>query len=289
MTSLKFLRKNILFIILMIIFIIWSLGPIVWTLIVSITPEINLLEKPPKIAISDFNLSSYKKLLTETSAGGSAGVREGKDFRKGLINSVIVAAMTTILCTIVSFISGYAISRYKFYGKRFLFLLIILTMPIPLVVFAIPLIRIVATLKLIDSHLGLSIIYTSFALPLCIWLSASYIQTLPTEIEDAAYIDGCNRFQTFFRVIIPLSKPIIAAVAIIAFLDSWGQFFVPMIFAPSNAKQVTVVLTEFQGKLFVDKDLISAGGIIALIPPIIIILLFNKFIVGGLSKGAVKE
>jgi len=289
MNILKFLRKNIILIIFIIIFVVWSLGPIVWTLIASVTPEVNLLEKPPKIVFSDFNFSTYEKLLTETSAGSQAGVREGKDFRKGMLNSIIVAIMTTVLCTIVSVISGYTISRYKFHGKRFLFLFIILTMPIPLVVIAIPLIRIVATLKLMDSHLGLSLIYTSFTLPLGMWLSASYIQTIPKELEEAAYIDGCNRFQAFFKIIVPLSKPIIGAVAIISFLDSWCQFFVPLVFAPSNAKQVTIVITEFVGKLFVDKDLISAAGIIALVPPAILILVFNKFIVGGLSKGALKE
>ena len=289
MKTLKFLRNNVFLIIFIIIFIVWSLGPIVWTFITSIIPEVNLLEKPPKISFSDFNFSKYKMLFTETSAGGNTGVREGKAFRKALFNSVTVALLTTVFSTVVSVISGYTISRYRFFGKRFLFLTIILTMPIPIVVIAIPLIRIVSVFGLMDSHLSLSLIYTSFILPLGIWLSASYIQTIPKELEEAAYIDGCNGAQSFFRIIVPLAKPVIGAIAIISFLSSWCQFFVPLIFAPSNAKQVTVVIAEFVGKLFVDKDLMSAAGIVALVPPAIIVILFNKFIVGGLSRGALKE
>jgi multiple sugar transport system permease protein len=124
--------------------------------------------------------------------------------------------------------------------------------------------------------------------PLTTWMSASYIQTIPTDLEDAAYIDGCSRSQAFFKVILPLAKPAIGAVAIIAFLSAWNQFFLALIFAPANAKQLTVVVAEFVGKHIIKKSLMAAAGTLAMLPPIVLVLFFNKFIIGGLTKGAVK-
>jgi multiple sugar transport system permease protein len=167
--------------------------------------------------------------------------------------------------------------------------MIILTMPIPIVLLAIPLIRIMNVLKLMDSYVGLSLLYVSFIIPLTTWMSASYIQTIPQELEDAAHIDGCSRTQSFFRVILPLSAPVIGSVAIISFLAAWGGFFLPLIFAPSGAKQLTVVVAGFVGKDFVKKSLMAAGGTVAMMPPVLLVLFFSRFIISGLTKGALKE
>jgi multiple sugar transport system permease protein len=161
-------------------------------------------------------------------------------------------------------------------------------MPIPIVVIAIPLIKIMTSLNLVDTHLGLALLNVSFMAPLTTWMAASYIQTIPTDLEDAAYIDGCSRAQAFFKVILPLAKPAIGAVAIIAFLSAWNQFFLALIFAPANAKQLTVVVAEFVGKHIIKKSLMAAAGTLAMLPPIVLVLFFNKFIIGGLTKGAVK-
>jgi len=165
---------------------------------------------------------------------------------------------------------------------------IILTMPVPIVVIAIPLIRLMSTLQLMDSYLGLSLLYLSFGVPLTTWVSASYIRTIPREIEEAAYVDGASRFRVFVSIILPLCLPVMGAVAIISFLSAWNQFFLPLIFAPAHAKQLTVVVTEFIGKDFIDRDLLAAAGMIAIIPPALLVIFLNKYIVGGLVQGAVK-
>ncbi len=294
-----FLRKNILLIIFVILIVIWSLGPITWTFIMSVMPEKNLIQKPPILNIKDITFNNYKLLLPErfnirAEAGkydvtGTKAKREIQDFKDALRNSIIVSIISTVLNVIIATVAGYAFTRFKFYGKRFLFLIIILTMPIPVVVFAIPLIKIMATLHLTDTYIGLAILYTSFAMPLTIWMSASYFQTIPKDLEDASYIDGCSRTQSFFKVLIPLAKPVIASVAIISFLTGWSQFFLPLIFATSKTKQLSVVIASFIGKYIIQKGLMSAGGIIAMIAPIILVLFFSRFIISGLTKGAVKQ
>jgi len=294
-----FLRKNILLTIFVILLVIWSLGPVTWTFIMSVMPEKNLIQKPPILNIKDITFNNYKLLLPERfnvgaesgkfDVTGTKAKREIQDFKDALKNSIIVSTLSTVLNVIISTVAGYAFTRFKFYGKRFLFLIIILTMPIPVVVFAIPLIKIMATLHLADTYIGLTILYTAFAMPLTIWMSSSYFQTIPKDLEDASYIDGCSRTQTFFKILIPLAKPVIASVAIISFLSGWSQFFLPLIFASSKTKQLSVVIANFAGKYIIQKGLMSAGGIIAMVAPIILVLFFSRFIISGLTKGGVKQ
>ena len=296
----KFFKVYLVLTILIILIVLWSLGPIAWSFIISITPEKNLISKPPVINIKSFKFSNYRLLITGTLAAdeyetgkydltGGKAKREIQDFRDALKNSIIVALVSTALTVSVSIVAGYAFTRFRYFGKRFLFLAIILTMPIPIVVLAIPLIRIMAGFNLIDTYLGLSLLYTSFVMPLTIWMASSYFQTIPRDLEDASFIDGCSRTSSFFRILIPLAKPVIGSIAIIAFLNSWGQFFLPLIFAPSNSKQLSVVLANFIGKYIIQKSQMAAGGIIAIIPPIILVLFFSRFIISGLTKGAVKQ
>lgn len=255
----------------------------------SLSPEVNLLQKPPRLAASEFQLSSYATLLTRSVTDGSVGIREGIAFREAFRNSLVVCIMSTAVSTSIAILAGYAFARLRFRGKGSLFLIIILTMPIPVVVIAIPLIKMMTSLRLMDTYLGLTILYTSFILSLTVWMATSYIRTIPTEIEDAANIDGCSRWQAFFQVIVPLSLPVIGAIAIISFLSAWSQFFLPLIFAPGDAKQLTVVISEFVSKTAIKKDLMAAAGVLAMIPPIIIVIFFNRFIISGLTMGAVKD
>lgn len=295
----KFFKVYLVLTILIILIVLWSLGPIAWSFIISITPEKNLISKPPVINIESFKFSNYRLLITGKLADkyepgkydltGTKAKREIQDFRDSLKNSIIVALISTVLTVSISVVAGYAFTRFRYFGKRFLFLAIILTMPIPIVVLAIPLIRIMSSFNLIDTYLGLSLLYTSFVMPLTIWMASSYLQTIPRDLEDASFIDGCSRTSSFFRILIPLAKPVIGSIAIIAFLNSWGQFFLPLIFAPSNSKQLSVVLANFVGKYIIQRSQMAAGGIIAIIPPIILVLFFSRFIISGLTKGAVKQ
>lgn len=283
------LRQNALVSFAIVVLIIWSLGPIVWNVLMSVSSEANLLQKPPRLSINELQLSNYATLLTRSVTDSSVGIREGIAFRQAFINSLVVCIMSTIASTVISILAGYAFARLHIRGKSFLFLIIILTMPIPVVVIAIPLIKIMTNLRLMDTYLGLTILYTSFILSLTVWMSTSYIRTIPNEIEDAAYIDGCSRWQAFLRVIIPLSLPVIGAVAIISFLNAWSQFFLPLIFAPGDAKQLTVVISEFVSKTAIKKGLMAAAGVLAMIPPVIIVIFLNRFIISGLTTGATKD
>lgn len=282
MKFLQIIRKNFIIFILIFFLVLWSLGPILWSFIVSVNSEANMISKPPIINFNGFNLTKYKILLT-----GKTG--QGESFRKSFLNSVLVCIIATILNILISTIAGYAFSRFTFFGKRFLFLIIILTMPVPLILIAIPLTKMMSAFNLMDSYIGLSLIYVSLIMPLTTWMSTNYFHTIPKDLEDAASIDGCNRTQIFIKIFLPLVKPLIGSIAIMSFLNSWGQFFMPLIFSSSKTKQLSVFITEFIGKYDVQKGLIAASGIIAIIPPILIVLFFNKFIISGLIRGSIKE
>lgn len=286
--KLKRFQGNLVIGILIGLLVFWSIGPILWTVIVSVTPDVNLLNRPARLSLQESHLNNFRVLLSEVDGGDRVSLREGRAFRIALRNSIIVSLITTVLTTSISIISGYVFSRFRFPGKRLMLLLIILTMPIPIVVIAIPLIRIMASFNLMDSFFGLSLLYVSFVVPLTTWMATNYIQTIPDELEDAARIDGCSRSQSFLMIVLPLIMPVVGAIGIISFLSAWSHFFLPLIFAPHDAKQLTVVISEFTGRDEIKAGLMAAGGVIAIVPPVIIVVFLNRYIISGLTTGSIK-
>jgi multiple sugar transport system permease protein len=125
-------------------------------------------------------------------------------------------------------------------------------------------------------------------LPLTVWFATSYFHAIPHDLDDAAAIDGCSPIKTFFNIMIPLAKPVIGANMIIIFIFSWCSFIIPLVLSSKEAKMITLVIAELKGRYTFERGLISSAGILAIIPIIIIVLFFNKFIIGGLAKGAIK-
>ena len=180
-------------------------------------------------------------------------------------------------------------ARLRFKGKTPIRNLLLFTIAIPVFATIIPLYKLFITLKLLDQLLGLVLVYITSFLPLTVWLLIGYFETLPRELEEAAYVDGCSQFQTMIRIILPVSYPIIFAASLIVFLTTWNQFQIPLILAPSHAtKPIAVVASEFVTKVTVDYGLMNAGGILALIPPAIIAIIFRKFLITGIVGGATK-
>ena len=131
--------------------------------------------------------------------------------------------------------------------------------------------------------------YLSFALPFAIWLMAAFFETIPIELEDAALIDGCSRIRTLFSIILPISAPGLVSTALFIFLSAWDEFFFALIFTSTvAAKTVPVAIAEFTGRYVVDVGGMMTGGVLAAIPPVILSLIFSRYIVSGLTAGAVK-
>ncbi len=160
---------------------------------------------------------------------------------------------------------------------------------IPEVSLIIPLYILASSLDLINKPISLIIAYMSFALPFAIWLMAAFFETVPIELEDAARIDGCNRLGILFQVIVPISTPGLISTAMFVFLLAWDEFFYALIFTSTLAsKTVPVAIAEFVGRYVVNITGMMAGGILAAVPPVLLALIFQRYIVSGLTAGAVK-
>jgi multiple sugar transport system permease protein len=201
---------------------------------------------------------------------------------------MIVSVLTTLVCVSAGTLAAYALARLNVRGKNKFMMGILSSQMLPIIVIIIPLYLLLKKLDLMDSLRGLVLLYTGFMLPTVIWIMHSYFETLPRELEEAAMIDGCNRFQALTKVIIPLSGPGLVAVSAFSFLSSWNEFFMALIFTGANTKTITVTVTEFSSQFGVDFGLMATGGVIGSIPPLVLAFLLQKYIVAGLTAGSVK-
>jgi multiple sugar transport system permease protein len=153
----------------------------------------------------------------------------------------------------------------------------------------IPVYRLLVSMHLIDTYLGITLVHVSTFLPLALWLMRSTYKTLPISLEEAASLDGAGRLYILWRIVIPLSAPGLVASAILTFLGVWGQFLVPLIFSPTmSTKPLTVLIPEFVTRNYVDYGLMNAAGLLAAIPPLLLVMFLNRFLIRGLTAGTTK-
>lgn len=261
------------------------LAPFAWLFISSISPATELLATHPHWFPNHPTFSRYLDIFT--SAQGAQDVAAA--FRQAMVNSLIVAGATTIISLAVAVLGGYAFARLHFPFRRtsmFAFLAIYMLPPIALV---IPLYLGLARLGLLDSKLGLIITYCSIVTPFALWTMSNYYLSMPPDLEEAARVDGCSRLGALMRVVLPLARPGLLTTGMFGFLLSWDEFLYSLIFtSTTNAKTVPVAIAEFTGKYSSDFGLVAAGGVLAALPPLVLALLFQRYIVGGLTAGAVK-
>ena len=263
----------------------WSLGPVAIGLVTSLSTEADVQAVPAHWLPDTPTLSNYQALLGgDTVQGGIRTPSEVKAFGSAMANTAVVTVEAVVACVIVSVFAGYAFSRLRFFGRRAAFVALVVTLEVPVFALLAPLFQLMAGAHLIDTQLGLVLVYVSAQAPLAVWLLYNYCRELPIEPEEAALIDGCGRFAVFWRIALPQMRSGIAAVSAIVMLSVWGQFLVPLLFAPTIAtKPVTVLITEFVGKYNSNQPLIVAAGMLALVPPAIVAILLNKQIRGMLS------
>jgi multiple sugar transport system permease protein len=267
--------------------LLWSLGPIYWTLVSAVTPSADFSARPIHFFPQHFTFDHISRLLG-INVERIGGVLVWAQFRAALFNSIATSLAATVLCVAIAAIGGYAFTRLDFPGKRVIFLVVIATLAVPGYAVLIPLYRIMIGLKLIDTYLGITLIYISAYLPLTLWLMRSVFDSLPIALEEAAQLDGAGRLRIFFNIVLPLVGPGLTAAAILTFLGAWGQYLVPLIFSPSATKPLTVLIPEFVTKNFIDYGLITASGTIAIIIPALVVIFLNRYLVTGLLAGSVK-
>ena len=270
--------------------VFWSLAPIAWIVISSISPPVELFSKPPHWIPHEPTLKNYVDLLiVGRGFRGATVVPAVSMFRRGLINSLILALVTTAIMALFSSITGYVFARYDFPLKNILFYFFIGIIPIPGWAVLITIYQIFAQAGLLNTLHGLIILFVTYRLPIDTWLMKSYFESIPKDLEEAAMIDGCSKLEALFRVILPVALPGIVAVLIISFISTWDAFLAPLIFTfTEEAKPITVVISEFIGQYYVEWDLMSAAAVIAIIPPTIFSFIFQKYLIQGLTRGALK-
>ncbi len=274
--------KKILYVFALLIFLIFYLGPFIWTFIISITPDSMVLEKSLNFLPESTTFKNYLLLFDISS-------RQGKLLFSGMRNAIYASFVTIVLCIPMALLSAYALSRFKFFGKDFIKNSLLITMAIPVMATIIPIYKMFMQLRLLNNMYALSLVYVTSYLPVIVWLMSNYFSSIPRDLDEAAMVDGCTKLKALIHVVLPLSYPIIASAVLIIFLSTWSQFQIPLILASNtDTKPIAIITSEFITKDTVHYGLTAAAGILAIIPPALLALVFRKFLVSGIMKGSVK-
>lgn len=278
-------RRTILFMILGFLLAVAVLAPVLWMFMTSVMRAVDLTAKPLKLIPEQITFDRFRQVFASENSSDPAYV-----FRIALQNSFIIAAAVTILSLIVGTISAYAFAHVRFRGKNGLMLTILFTYMLPPVALIIPLYRIYNQLGWLDKKAPLVILYLSFIVPFIIWVMQDFFGSISKSFEEAAQVDGATRLQTLLYIFLPIARPGAIATGILAFLMSWDEFFYSLIFTSSlNAKTMPVAIAEFNGKFTIDYGMISVAGILGSLIPVLITVIFQKYIVMGMTAGGVKE
>lgn len=278
----KSLWKKLSYALAILMFLTFTLGPIIWCFIVSISSEKEMFSNTINFLPQYPTLDNYRMLLNFSS-------KQSELFMKGLGNSMKAATVTIIIGLPISLMAAYALSRFEFKGKKAIRTALLITIVIPVFTTIIPLYAMFSSLELLDNFFWLSVVYVSSFLPMITWVLSNYINIIPREMDESAFIDGCGRIKTFFYIILPNCYSIILAVILMLFLMTWNQYQIPMILASSiDTKPLSMIVADFTSKDLVQYGITAAAGIIALLPPAIIAVIFRKSLILGLTQGAVK-
>lgn len=259
------------------VILIFILFPFYWTLITSLKPADELYGMDVTYWPRVLTLESYGKLFTTTV-----------DFFGAMKNSFITATLTTLVSLTASTLAAYAFSRYQFAGRKILMCTFLCNNMFPTVLLLIPLYSIMRKMGLLYTPASLILSYTTFTIPFSVWLLLGFLNDLPMSLEEAALVDGCNRGVAFIRIILPILGPCLVATGVYIFMTSWNEYTFAVMFTNAETRTIPVALKSLIGQLGVQWDLLTAGGIITIIPVCIMFFFAQKRLVEGLTAGAVK-
>ena len=256
---------------------VFCLLPYYWAVVTSLKIERDIFTAVPELIPNPPTLKHYINLWGT------------HDFVRVAFNSVIVATGTTAVCLLVGTFAGYALGRLKFPGSHQMLIVILCTQLVPGALLVVPLYLIIASLGLLDTHGGLIFTYLSFSLGFSVYMLRGYFRTVPKNLEDAAMIDGCSRISAVFRVIIPLSSPGLAAVAIYTFILAWDEFmFANVLTDTTFARTLPVVLNMQIGEYSTEWGMLMASSVVLATPVVVLFIFLQRWLVQGLTAGAIK-
>jgi len=259
-------------------------GPFAWMLVSSVAYQRDLITLPFVFPLPAITFQRYLDIFVTTGNPIAAA------FKDATVNSLVVAFFVTLASLVVGTMASYAFARLRFRGRSALLFGLLFTYMVPSIVIVLPLYGALSALGLLDQKVTLMILYLSLAVPFVVWVMQDSFASIGRSFEEAALMDGCNRFQTFAYVYLPMAAPSLVATGILALLLSWDEFFFSLIFTSTlEAKTIPVAIAEFSAKNTIDYGMIATGGVIATLPPLVITAIFQKQIVNGMTGGGVKE
>lgn len=264
--------------VLVALLVLLIVGPFLWMLLGSFKPNVELMQSQGQtLWIENPTLENYQRLFAEYS------------FARFFLNSTIVATVTALVATSLSAFAGYSLARFQYPGRTLFSFLILLTQMIPAIATIIPLFLWFQSLGLLNTYWALIISYNAFAIPFCTWLLRGFFMGIPTELEEASQLDGTGQLGTFLRIVLPLSAPGLLATAIFSFILAWQEFLIAVTFTSSaELRTLTVGIAAMRGRDIVDWGLLNAGVVITTIPLAILFAFVQKYLVQGLTSGAIK-
>jgi multiple sugar transport system permease protein len=267
---------------ILILFAVWTLFPVVWAAITS-------FKEPGDSFKATF--IPYKQFKPTIFAWKDAFITTGDRTLNSLKNSIVISTFSSAVVLILGAYAGYALARYEFrkWKNKDIALWILSQRMFPPVAVLIPYFIIMQNLRLLDNLLAVILVHTAMNLPLSVWLMLDFFSDLPADIEEAALIDGCGHMKAFFYIALPIAAPGLVAVYVLSFIFSWNEFLFVTVFGYQKAMTLPVMIAGSLTVRGLDFWKVSSLSILAIIPPVILAMLLSRFLVRGLTMGAIKE
>jgi multiple sugar transport system permease protein len=273
----KTLWQKILIVFALLILVINGVYPLIWIFLTSIKNELELTQIP------------ITYLPQTPDFGNYAQVFKAQPFARFFLNSLVISSLSTILCVTVAALAAYALARLQLRHRRVISIVIVAASMFPVVSLIVPLFQIMRGFGWLNTYWALVIPYATFSLPISTLVLTAFFQGIPEDLESAAMIDGCSRLGALWRIVVPLAAPGVVTAAILAFVNSWNEFLLALTFnSAPDMKTVPVGVMLYQGEFTFPWPLISAAIIITIIPIVVLILIFQRRIISGLTAGGVK-
>lgn len=276
------LRSRLLTILLVAVICLFAVFPFFWMISTSFKPAEEIFTYTPAFIPRDPTLEGYVTMFTVHT--------RTVNFLGWAKNSALCAAFTSAFGLVIACLGGYGMSRFRFRGRLTLGYIVLIAQVLPGSLLIIPLFIILSDLGLLNSFFGLIIMYITFAVPFCTWMMKGFFDTIPRSLEEAARIDGAGELDIFFRVVLPLTRPGMAVTAFFSFITGWNEYLFASICMRDYAKwTLSVGLSSFQGQYATNWTNLMAGSVIITVPIVILFICLQKYLVGGMTAGAVKQ
>jgi multiple sugar transport system permease protein len=261
---------------LMLLCLIWALSPILIMITSSLKTQVNMFDMPPKLFFSP-TFDSYREMFFGRG-----------NFPQFLRNSLVVSMLTTLVCLLLGVMGGFGLARGRFKREKDISFWIISTRMAPIPAVILPLYLIFSKLQLIGTTTGLILAYTTFNLPFALWMMATFFKDVPADLEEAAMIDGCGKFRAFWRIVVPTASPGIVATAVLCLMFAWNDYLFASIFTNRKTQTIPIAVSLLVSQSGIKWGQAMATGTVIIMPMLVCGLLVRKYMVRGLSMGAVK-